>query len=511
MTNALQRNLARLSIAAFVALSGCSGSSTLSPPPTAGNVTGGTPGAGLTSRIVGVGDSLTAGFQSNDLMGADIIPNPIGGSLLPFIPNTQGHGFYALVWSQANGGANPLSAATSPLPLILPPGVGQFIVPLAAGGTTSLQTACGGLNAAAFSTGSAQATRINPGTSPLDVAVPGMTLHEAIAMYQPLGPCDGSSLPSPFNGLNKVVGSESLYFNPILGSFGTGVTQLQAAVRLRPTLATVWLGSNDLLHFLGSNGGFPPPTPASFEADTVTVITTLQKAGAKVVVANLVDVLSAAYFTPQPFIPTALTAQLQQSPFNLPASLAAELGPVFGAWTQAFIAPLGVTAGGYLTLTGYGKVGAAMGATLQQTQPGQLPSQAVFDAALTAAGLTTGDYVSDTIAGAGQQLNNAYNAAIAAAAQQTGAPLIDVHAFVANIYAQPNHYYPLPSNPKCCSMLYGGGFFSLDGIHPSNTGYALVANLFIQGIDTLAPANSIPPLSGSQIATINATDIYSPH
>jgi lysophospholipase L1-like esterase len=499
------RILAALGSFSLVALSACGGNTTSGFTPTAGNVTGGIavpPGTALTSRIVGIGDSLTAGEQSGALLGQSI-PNPLYPSQSPFatVQNTQGQGFYALVWSQANNGANPLDPNISPLPLIAAPGIGQILLPTNTGGLTSITTACGGVNQFAYSLSTASQTRINPSKTPLDLGVPGITLHEALNMYQPLTPCNGSGFTPPYNGLSAVIASESQNFYPVLQNFGGNVSEVQAATRLQPTLATVWLGSNDLLHYLGSNGGFPPPTPASFQSDTVTVITTLQKAGAKVVISNLVDVLTAAYFTPVAQLPAYITGGLIAK--GVPPSTAQQLGTLFGTETQSYLqTTFQVGNGGYLQLSGFGKVSGAIAASI--TNPAQYPT------ALAAAGITTGDYVSDSVAATGAQLNTAYNAAIAAAATSTGATLVDTHAFVASIYNSPGQYYPLPSNPKCCSLIYGGGFFSLDGIHPSNTGYAIIANLFIQAIDT-GYGGTIPPLSSSQIAAINATDPYSPH
>jgi lysophospholipase L1-like esterase len=321
-------------------------------------------------------------------------------------------------------------------------------------------------------------------------------MHEALYMYQPLGPCDGSGLPSPFNSLNKVVGSESLYITPVLQSFGAGSTQIAAAVRLSPTLAIVWLGSNDLLHYLGSNGGFPPPDPAAFQADAVNVITQLQKAGAKVAIANLLPVLQIPYFTPVAALPQIFVAEL--GPLGVPPATAQALA----AQTQAYLSTtFGLGNGSYLTLTGSNKVIGAVQASLTKGIP--------LDTALAAAGITAGDYVSDSVAANGAKLNVAYSQAIAGAAHQTGAALVDVASTYNQILAAGG-VYPLPSNPKCCSVQYGGGLFSLDGVHPSDTGYAIITNTFITTIDTAYAAN-IPPLTPAQIAAINATDIYSPH
>src|ERR1035441_10806856 len=84
-------------------------------------------------------------MQSNGLMGADVAPNPYftgtaTGSPFPIVQATQTHGFWALLWSQAN--ALPVNnPGTSPLPLIAPPGLGQLLVPPdAAGGLPRLST-----------------------------------------------------------------------------------------------------------------------------------------------------------------------------------------------------------------------------------------------------------------------------------------------------------------------------------------------------------------------------------
>ncbi|MBC5800031.1 MAG: hypothetical protein GIX03_09720 [Candidatus Eremiobacteraeota bacterium] len=493
----MMHHTARLCAGAALAglLAGCgggNGSSLLTPQPPS-HITGQQAPSGITARIVGVGDSLTAGVQSNGLLGATISPNPLGaGSPFPFIPNTQGNGYYALLWSQANGGANPLNPAISPLPLIAPPGLGQILVPSSSGGLTSiLPSACSGPNVAAQSLSTALSVRINPSAVPLDVAIPGQTMHEALAQIGPTGPCNASTLPAPFNALASLLASENTDFYPILGNFGPG-TQVDAAVKLRPTLAVVWLGSNDLLKYAFSNGALAATAPASLEADLERIVRRLQGAGARVAVANLVDVTNAAVFTHVTALPQALVAN------GVPAALA----PTIAAGIQAFLqSQFGLGPQALLTLTGAQKVLGAVKVSLTRGVP--------LAAALAGAGLSpSGDFVTDAVATQTASLNAAYNVQIAAAVGRTGAALADVHALFAQIEANGG-YYPLPSNPKCCSLAYGGGFFSLDGLHPSDTGYAVLANVFIAAIDRSFGA-SIPPLSAAQIATINAHDPYSP-
>jgi lysophospholipase L1-like esterase len=483
--------------AVAISLAGCGGGS--SPAVPGGGGGGGGNNSPLLSRIVGVGDSLTAGEQSDALLGQTISPNPLGPlSPFPIVPNTQGKGYYARVWSQANAGADPLNIADSPLPLMAPPGLGSILLPSSSGGLTSIVAPCQGPAAIATTFSTALQTRLNPTTTPLDVAVPGQTLREAIVMKAPAAPCDGSGLPPQELLLNGIVQAEDVNLYPVLANFGQGTTQLQAAVRQHPTLALVWLGSNDLLKYAFSDGAFPPTTQAQFQSDTTKVIQTLQRAGAKVVVSNLVDVLDAATFTNIGNLPPLFTELL--APFGISASEAQALA----AETQSFLLSMfGLGNGAYLTLSGAAKIEGAVVYSLETGNP--LPHVLASKTYL----LVAGDFFGDSVAATVQKNNDAYNAAIAASVRATGAILVDNHALVASIAANGG-YYPLPSNPKCCSLAYGGGFFSLDGLHPSDTGYALVANTWIAAIDSGLHAN-LAPLSAAQIAAINQTDLYSPH
>ena len=476
-----------------LSLSACSTTSSSTPTPAASFA----PASLLTSKMIGVGDSLTAGTQSNALLGATISPNPLGAtSPFPFVPDTQGNGYWALIWSQANAGANPLTVATSPLPLMAPPGLGSILLPTTSGGLTSIVAACAGPSALATTYSTALQTRLNPTTTPLDLGVPGITLRESIAMTAPAAPCGGAGLPTQFAPLAGIVNSEDINFWPVLGNFPQGATQLQDAVSLKPTMAIVWLGSNDLLHFAFSNGVFPMTDPGQFQSDTIQVIKSLQGAGARVVISNLVDVLNAATFTNVGILPAVFTAQLASS------GVSAAQAQALAAQVQAYLlANYGLGNGAYLILSGTAKVSGAVSAYLK----GQAPS---LNAALASVPLVAGDYVSDATAATTKSLNTSYNAAIGAAATQTGATLVDTHAYVAAIFAAGG--VALPGNPKCCSTVYGGGFFSLDGLHPSNTGYALIANNFITTMNS-SLGTTIPALTTAQITAINATDLYSPH
>jgi lysophospholipase L1-like esterase len=496
-------------LAAILGLTACSGGGgTPSPavPPPSGN--------GVLAQIVGIGDSLTAGFQSGGLLGIPTT-NPI--SILPghLVPPTQENGWWALMYEQAKGVsagfmANP---ATSVLPLINPPGLGSQLVPTAAlfGATHS---DCDAFNQAGYSRAGAASVRANPATNPLDLGMPGATVHEALFMIGPISPtCVPLQGNDPTIALQPIVSGESGVFYPILGTFvpslGTQTTMVNSAVALRPTLTTVWLGANDLLKYTFSGAKAPVDTPQQMQADLVQIIQKLQSAGSRVVVANLPDVLSTPqFFQGGPTLQATLTAFLERPPFNLPPPVAAGVAAQITAYVAAVY---GVGPNGYLTLSGLVKIFEAL-----QTNPGNPQFNTLNDATCVGPGSTLDnpantppecDFLQDAYAARIQGLNNAFNGSIASAAQQAGAPLVDVHQLFVTIKANGG----VPINPPiCCNLQFGGGLLSLDGLHPSNTGYALLANTFIATIDG-AFQLSVPPLTQAQILAIYATDPYAPH
>ena len=109
----------------------------------------------------------------------------------------------------------------------------------------------------------------------------------------------------------------------------------------------------------------------------------------------------------------------------------------------------------------------------------------------------------DALASQVSALNTSYNTAIAAAAKQTGAALVDINTPFTALAANPGSVVP----GHCCTLQYGGGFFSLDGLHPSNTGYAVIANLFIAQMNA-SYGTSIPLVN---VAQVYATDPFAPH
>jgi hypothetical protein len=114
-------------------------------------------------------------------------------------------------------------------------------------------------------------------------------------------------------------------------------------------------------------------------------------------------------------------------------------------------------------------------------------------------------YIADALAAQAETLNTAYNARIASAVKGAGAALVDIDTLEAQAYASGG----IPITPTCCSVTCGGGLYTLDGLHLSNTFNAIVANGFIGAIDK-AFGKNIPACSPTELETIAADDPFAP-
>lgn len=511
MFKSTHRTLAALAV---IALSACSGGPSGSGGPSLPVLP---PGGGIAQQsFVGIGDSLTFGEQSEGMLGDPATTNPASGLPGGIVPVGQENGFWALMYAQLNGIAlDPAhynvttklgDAATSPLPLIHSPGLGsQLVVSTVAPPFAPTHSGCDAFNQAAFSPTNWIGTRMNSGAPIADLGVPGATMHEAVAQTAPLtGPstqpdCGYVTIPGDptSGGLQSLVNSESEMYYPVLGQFqrtlGPGkATQLSAALSLKPSLTTVWLGANDLLKYIFSHGQSPATeTPQQLAADLTTIVTSLEKNGSKVVVGNLPDILGNPATNeipvPQFFPQTKLSADLQG--LGVPASAADQLAAYVSAtYTKGN--------GGFLTESGFLSLVSQV-----KANPAALPNLDPSGPGSGAGAL----YLDQTFAAQVIALNAGYNQAIDQVVASTGAALADVQTTFQSLGASG-----LPLAPGVTLTLqFGGGIVSYDGLHPSNVGYAVLANLFIGAADTKFGL-TIPPLSTAVIGGIAQNDTYNP-
>jgi lysophospholipase L1-like esterase len=509
----LSRPLAILTLAALAACGG--GTSGTFPPPASPKpiVTpaGGTP-------LVGIGDSLTAGYQSDGFLGqaSPLVTSPLSAYPGGAVPAGQENGFWADLYVQLTGvpALSMYNPATSPLPLIGGPGLGTQLVINATSLFASIQSGCDAFNDSAYGASTYSGTRL-ANTQNLDLGVPGITLHEAVAMTGPLtGPPNAPNCgykviagDPTAGGLQSLVSGESALFYPVMGSYlNTAVpqlTELNVAVALQPKLATVWLGANDVLKFSFSGGNpVASDSPSQMQADLTQIIKALTAKGTKVLIADLPNVLSSPQFFPQgnrliADLATLLTPALGSNATAAATAISSYVGTQYG-----------VTTGGYLTESGFLAIVENCG-----TSPSTCLTPPL-DPSGPGSGLGS-YYLTPAFAAEVAALNTGYNQVIDAVATSSGSSVALVPITATFNALKPSTTTPgsapnldtiYPGAPSA-TLQFGGNLVSWDGLHPSNLGYAVIANTFIQAADT-SFGMTIPAITNAQLNAIAASDPY---
>ncbi|MGO4214258.1 SGNH/GDSL hydrolase family protein, partial [Terriglobus sp. YAF25] len=259
--------------------------------------------------------------------------------------------------------------------------------------------------------------RDNPTEQPNDLAVPGHLLHDIL-----------NTTPSAIAATGQ-----QLMTNLVL-AFPAGNTksQIDEAITLKPSTVIVWAGNNDAL--IADEEGTPSvmTSLSSFTTDFIQLMTTLKsKTSANLVVANIPDVTAVPYMVPANTVIAQVSALT-----SIPASTVAAI--------------LGIQNGDLVNLDGV--------QALQASAAGGKLTKLADNYVLTASEVA-----------AVQATVNSYNQVIQQQAQAVGATVVDMHAYFASMQAG------VTVNGKTATTTFLGGLFGLDGIHPSNTGYALLA------------------------------------
>jgi lysophospholipase L1-like esterase len=285
-----------------------------------------------------------------------------------------------------------------------------------------------------------------------DLAVPGAVLNDVMNTVPLVNPAPGQQQ------LNQLV----LGF-PGLG-FGQANSQLASAIKAQPTTIFLWIGNNDAL--IADETGMPSSmtSVANFTSQYQALMMQLTTmTSAHLVIGNIPDVTQVPYLTPAALV---LAETSQQT--GLPTSVLSGI--------------LGIVPGDYVNPTGLAEIPLILGGS----QKGPITDSGVLSAAEVV-----------TV----QAQVTAFNQVIAQQAQAAGATLVDINALFKQITASG-----LTINGYTGTTAFLGGFFALDGIHPTNTGYAVVANKFIDTMNA-AFSSKIPDVSLSAVA---AADPYWP-
>jgi hypothetical protein len=232
-------------------------------------------------------------------------------------------------------------------------------------------------------------------------------------------------------------------------------TALAQAIGARPTFATVWVGSDEILAAVRRGRAVEGQTltpAATFRAGFQTLVTGLRSAGATVVAANVMDLtLSPFATTLKPYVTDATTGEA----VRLNGALVPLLGPN-GPLPEGTLVTLVASR---LISQGDG-VPASMGG-----KGTPLPDEVILDASEQA-------QIRARIAD--------FNRAIEEVCQAAGVPLVDAHAFYEAFVRSGQAIGGI----LVTNQFLTGGFWSYDGVHPTELGYAMLANEWIAAVNS---------------------------
>ncbi|MCH7965438.1 MAG: hypothetical protein IH852_16025 [Bacteroidetes bacterium] len=460
------KNIKYLIIALVVPVfyfSGCSEDDVVVTPPPPFS-----PGTADFTMYVSVGNSLTAGFQSNALSERD-----------------QKNSFPDILSKQ-------FQRTSFEQPLIKNPGIGGRLRLLNLAPTIISE----------------------PSVDP----VPSSNLNIALPRpYNNLG-IPGSILfdmADETDFVAKSVARGNPFFALILRDAALGNSLINQTKNLQPTFITAWIGNNDVLGYAASGGtsgtnvgitGLPPGTlptePEFFTLLYGPMLDSLAATGADIVVANIPDVSSIPFFTTvgpilSGSVPWGIVAA-QQVAAGLPAtgiiyvsSTGINLGlpfkvgfadssavrngtTLFTLLGQTYASLLGFPTGKYYVDNGI-EVPPSSG--IDTTQAFGFHPQNPFPDALV---LDPDEIDIAKVAVV------TFNGIISSEAGSRDITVVDINTFLKTLLTTP---IPVDGIGIFSSSFITGGTFSYDGVHPASRGYGIIANEWIKVINQKFEAN----------------------
>lgn len=348
--------------------------------------------------------------------------------------------------------------------------------------------------------------------------------------YQNMGVPGAKSYHLVAPGYGSAAGIQAGTANPYFVRFASSstTTVLADATAQNPTFFSLWIGNNDVLGYAttGGDGTNPITSEALFTQAYTALVTNLTAGGAKGVVANIPNVTSIPFFTTVPYNPVPLDA----------ASVTALNTQVFGPLIRILTAYgqgsrlqlLSATANPLLlkdeSLTNLSAqiTGALVAAGVPATQAGlmgQVFGQARHATSADLIPLTTSSVIGTaptspyavspfnkygvtfpledkhvlTVTEKNEVLTATakFNTIISSAATSKGLAFVDANAKMVELSQASGIQF---DGVRYTAKFVTGGTFSLDGVHLTGRGYALIANEFIKSINAKYKSN-LPQVS----------------
>lgn len=352
----------------------------------------------------------------------------------------------------------------------------------------------------------------------------------------PAAPVDDIKAGGPYQNL-AIPGAKSFHLgvgnygllNPYYSRFSTGTSLITNAVSQSPTFFSLWIGGNDVLSY-STNGGTGvdqtgnanPLTygvnditdPTVFKTVISQYVGALTANGAKGIIGNIPDVTSIPYFTTVPSKPITGLSDTQANqlnaayaPYNGGLLQLKNAGVISDAEYQKRLIKFysgNVANGGVMLdkdLTDLTTINPALKSYRQTTSSDFILLTAAsalkpYDATCNPGGISAGTAVpledkyvlSEKEAGKVATATKAYNIALKDIATQKNLAFVDANTTLIQLSGASGISW---DGVKYSAKFVTGGAFSLDGVHLTGRGYAIVANEFIKAIN--AKYNSTLP------------------
>ncbi len=421
------------------------------------------------TRTVSIGNSLTAGYQSSALRR-----------------NKQVNSFPAILGQQFQrvGGGD----FTQPL---LAEGVGTSVTGVAELGL-SIGVDCQGV----------------AGPSPKPIASSGQA-SELTNSIGAAGPYNNVGVPGAKSFHLTLAGYGAL--NPYFGRFADPAnpneTMIEHALRSNPTFFTLFIGNNDVLGYAtsggsgnpnGGTGNFDITDQGTFTAVYTGMISALTANGAKGAVANIPNITSIPYFTTVPIGTDAVDAA-SAAALNSPQAYGAYNGGLQVAYSNNMIDTIELVrrtikfTGGQINrfvVTDPSLTTITLGPNtlpnIRHADPGELMTLTLPGDSLRCGQWGTAKPIPPQYHLTAAEIANiktatdGYNATIKSLADANGLAFVDAAARLAELSNGG-----INVDGTLYTGTFGtGGAFSFDGVHPSTRGYAILANSFIDAINS---------------------------
>ena len=363
------------------------------------------------------------------------------------------------------------------------------------------------------------------------------TLDRLTGTYNNMGVPGAKSFHLVANGYGNMAGLASGTANPYFVRFASSATAsvLEDAMAQNPTFFSLWIGNNDVLSYATSGGVGTNQTgntnPRTYSSNDITdpnvlagsirtVLEGMRSVGAtKGVIANIPNVTSIPFFTTIPYNAVPLD-EARATALN--AQLVGRLKPVLTALGQGDRLKTLVVGQNPLLIKDETLTDLSSQITAALTRNGVSAAEAVFigttygQARHTTSEdlilLSTKPVINTDVANVSEPFNklgitypledkhvltksevtqvqtatNAYNTQIKALAEAYGLAFVDANAKMVELGKNSGIQY---NGVNYSTTFVTGGSFSLDGVHLTGKGYAVIANEFIKAINAKYKSN----------------------